>query len=250
MSDASPPAPPSPASWQGDLVRSSILAGLCPLIPVPYLDDFIQGYVVRHLVSRVFAAHGLAPDEETIRLFTREKSGWLSGCLLGVLLYPLKKMLKKLFFFLFLKGNADTAARWFHRGYLIDTAIRRGSLNAATLKAGQAALLPYQVAIEEILAVHDTSPVNNTVQGVFQSSRTLLRSSARILLGWVRRLGGRKANPSEVEEALGNDLGLAQLQSTLARALWRDTSYLERLEDGFLSLLEGGPDQPSGSDAA
>lgn len=146
------------------LILYSVMAGLCPLIPVPFLDDMILGYVTRRMTHKLLGSYGLTPTDAQVKQLTRERAGCPLGCLHGMVLYPIKKVLKKILFFLAFKTCIEVASRWFHRGYLLAIATQRGLLTAQTLRS-EAALWPLVLAIEETLIETDTSPISSIVRG-------------------------------------------------------------------------------------
>src|SRR5919205_580792 len=73
------------------LVTHAVLTGLTPLIPVPLLDDLVKGYFRKRLVRSLAAGAGRAlTDEELDALAAEREGGCLRGCVVAVLVYPLK----------------------------------------------------------------------------------------------------------------------------------------------------------------
>ena len=120
---------------QRTLVQYSVLAGLCPLIPLPFIDDLVQRFVTRRMVTQMFTDHGLAPTDKQIGPLIRNRMGCSMGCVLAIVLYPIKKIFKKILFVFAIGSSINVSSVWFHRGYLIAAALRDGQINETTLDA-------------------------------------------------------------------------------------------------------------------
>src|ERR1051325_3817119 len=81
---------------QRGLVTHAVLVGLTPLIPVPLLDDLVKNYFRRRMVRGLAAASGRSLSEEELKALASEKErGCLTGCLIAVLVYPLKAVFRR-----------------------------------------------------------------------------------------------------------------------------------------------------------
>src|ERR1044072_3901696 len=89
---------------QRGLVTHAVLVGLTPLIPVPLLDDEVKNYFRRRMVRALAASAGRALDEKELDALPSEaERGCLTGCLFTVIVYPLKAIFRKVFYFLEIK---------------------------------------------------------------------------------------------------------------------------------------------------
>src|SRR5215208_8442527 len=108
------------------LVMHAVLTGLTPLIPVPLLDDLVKSYFRKRLVRSLAAGAGRPlTDEELGALASEGEGGCLRGCVVSALVYPLKAVFRKLFYFLEWKRAVDLTSRTYHFGYLVGHALRR-----------------------------------------------------------------------------------------------------------------------------
>ncbi len=133
------PAPP-PAHERGPAggdatslhARAALLTGLALLVPVPFLDDWLAERARRDLVGALLARHGRAPDAVTrARALWADPGGCLSGCLglpLRLLLAPIKKLLKTLFFVLALRSAAMAIGRTLALGRTVERCLAAGRL--------------------------------------------------------------------------------------------------------------------------
>src|SRR3954464_3929445 len=89
-----------PGAQQHVLVTHAVLTGLTPLIPVPLVDDLVKNYFRKRLVRSLAASAGRAlSDEELDALASERGGGCLRGCVGTVVVYPLKAIFRKIFYF-------------------------------------------------------------------------------------------------------------------------------------------------------
>jgi hypothetical protein len=185
---------------QRSLVAHAVLTGLTPLIPLPLVDDLAKNYFRRRLVRGLAAAssRGLS-DGETSALLKEKGRGCLLGCLSAVLVYPLKAVFRKVFYFLEWKRAVDLASRTYHFGYLVGYALRprEGGATLVDLCGAEAVGQSIQAVCREA----PIRPVEAAIAGTFRGSRRALRAAANLLAPPLRRLQGR-ARPEEVAEAI------------------------------------------------
>lgn len=103
----------------------SAVAGLCPLIPVPFLDDVIITRVHRRLCQVLCSRHNFYLSSDGAATMTSRPSNLLAGALISVLMWPVKKILRKLVYVLAIKSCADVAAVVFHEGWLFARALEQ-----------------------------------------------------------------------------------------------------------------------------
>jgi hypothetical protein len=175
---------PAPSNLT-NIVTHAVLAGLTPLIPLPVVDDLILNYFRRRMVRRLARAHGLTlPAKVTDALTTDHEGGFLRGCLTTAIVYPLKSIFRKIFYFLEWKRMIDLTSRTIHDGYLIDHAFAQGWL------APDGPYRPEQVswAIHQVCREAPIKPVEAAVRIAFRQSRRKLVDGARLLERQFRRL--------------------------------------------------------------
>jgi uncharacterized protein (DUF697 family) len=97
----------------------SALAGLCPLIPLPFVDDAVIQRITRRMFQALFAAHGLSLTEPGEQALLARPSGWLRGAATSMALYPIKKLMRKVVYLLAIKDCGEVAASVFHDGWLL-----------------------------------------------------------------------------------------------------------------------------------
>lgn len=185
---------------QRGLVTHAVLVGLTPLIPVPLLDDLVKNYFRKRMVRALAASAGRALSEDELDALASEtERGCLTGCLFTVLVYPLKAVFRKVFYFLEIKRAVDLASRTYHFGYVISYALRprEGGASPLDLYGAKAVNEAAQAACRDA----PIKPVEAAIGGTFRKSRTALSGAAALLAGSLRRVSGR-AQPERVAEAI------------------------------------------------
>jgi hypothetical protein len=88
----------------------ALTCGVCALVPLPFLDAWLERRVTRALFRAVAVEAGQPLDEATLALLTEDRESLLLGCLGTVLIWPLKKLFRTVFYFLTLKDVVDGVA--------------------------------------------------------------------------------------------------------------------------------------------
>ena len=227
---------PAPAGFRG-VALSALLAGLCPLIPLPLIDQWALTLVRRRAVGDVLRREGLAPTHMQVRILAGEDPG-RGGCLPGAIVwalakaffYIMKKLFRTLVFVLMLHEAVRRTAELFSEAYLLRHAAGLGAA-AEALAAGEAGAWRLRAAVAAATREVDPQPALRTVRAALAGSWRLLRRGARRLARALRR---RRAAPAEeaVPAAEEADL-LGGVIDRLTEALWLQTDYRRRLEERF-----------------
>ena len=235
MADRQDALQTSEAGNQRSLVTHAVLAGLTPLIPVPVVDDLAKNYFRKRLVRRLAAANGRGLSIEELAALTREREGGcVRGCLVAAVVYPLKAVFRKIFYFLEWKRAIDLASRTYHFGYLVNYAMQRRDDGTSIIDARRAS--DVSEAIAAVCRESPIKPVEGAIGVTFRGSRRVLRAAAALLASALRRLAGR-ARPEEVAEAI------EQIEPEEERELEPVVTRLQRAiaavpEDHFRHLRE------------
>jgi hypothetical protein len=251
-----PPGPPTPPPLER-LSLVSLLAAVCALIPVPWLDDLAERVVRRRAVGDLLRERGVDPtpgDVEVLAGLERPRRGcvdWLLWPLTGVALYVAKKLFRKVLFVLALGDAVRAASELFHDTYLLAHALGRGWLSPGTtgrIDRDEARWVRW--AIESTVAETDPAPVRGAVRRALSGSGRLLGEEAVRMGGWMARErrqagAGRGGGDGAVEERAAEDLPVAGeaarlsgLAGRLAAALGVEEVYRRRLEERLEVHLE------------
>jgi hypothetical protein len=189
------------AANQRGLITYAVFVGLTPLIPVPVLDDLAQSYFRRRLVRMLAASHGRAlGPEELDALVSEPGGGCLRGCVVQAVLYPLKKVFRKVFYFLEWKRAADLTSQTYHFAYLLNHALRPRADGPSLVDLRGAGEV--RAAIEAVCRESPIKPVESAVGGTFRQSKRVLGSAASLLARALRRVTGPRPDREEVARAI------------------------------------------------
>jgi hypothetical protein len=227
------------------LLGHSVLVGLTPLLPVPFLDDHLKAYFERRLARGIAASRGVAVSEDDLRAIgVGAGEDLLAQIGKGALLLPVRLLLRKVFLFLNVKRASDAASAAYHRGYLLDVALEIGAhpprRSASELRG----------AIAATLDETPHSPIGAAVRLSFEGSKALLRQALGALVGVLRRM---RATSTEVDlaEALKESKDRDVFASLVDRVRLAvdeiPSAYFQELEERFLERLAGRvPPVPDG----
>lgn len=113
----------------------SVLAGLCPLIPLPFIDDMIVASIHRRMVGQLADNEGVALTGFSRKLLSESNQGsLLKAALKGAVAYGVKKLVRKLVYVLSLKSCADVATAVFLEGWLFARALEAGYVDKTMLR--------------------------------------------------------------------------------------------------------------------
>src|SRR5215207_8383759 len=221
------------------LVTHAVLTGLTPLIPVPLLDDLVKNYFRKRLVRSLAASAGRPlTDEELDALASEREGGCLRGCVGTVLVYPLKAVFRKLFYFLEWKRAVDLTSRTYHFGHLVGHALRRRGDAPSLLDAHGARAV--NEAIEAVCREAPIKPLESAVGGTFRKSKGVLRGAAALLSKTLRRQPPQPERVAEAIESVEPDEArklqpvVTRLQSSLASV---PESHFRNLRDQLEARL-------------
>jgi hypothetical protein len=182
------------------LASHAVLVGLTPLIPLPFVDDLVKGHLLRRMVHALAVSRGRSLSAEQVEALVAERGGGrLGGCVGQVILYPLKKVFRKVFYFLEWKRAADLTSRTYHQGYLVDYALRERADGSSLVGLRSAAEV--NAAIDSVCREAPVKPLESAVGATFRGSKGALKAAAGLLERTLRRRAP-KADRREVAEAV------------------------------------------------
>ncbi|MDA8018678.1 MAG: hypothetical protein MPN21_14650 [Thermoanaerobaculia bacterium] len=226
------------------LVVYSLVAGACPLIPIPLLDDWVLDQVRRRLVSRLASAADCVPPGPALGVLAdKEPTDWrpealAKGCLRTIFIAPLRfiyrrilrKLLRKILFVLAVKDAVDEFSTTFHHGLLLRRAFESGHC-----PMGRNATWDLRRRIDTVCDSLDPRPVESSVRSAFRHSRRILRQAAWMMsqLGRRMRRRGRSQELDDrwVDEAAARtEADAGGLVDELLASLRREAGYLQAVE--------------------
>lgn len=241
--DASGPSHPlKDAIPLRDLVGKSLLSGLCPLIPIPFLDDWLRDRVKRHATRKLTRTSGLDLDPQAVDILAtghRPKNiqGCVEGCLYSTVTWParflfrlvVKKILRKVIFVLAIKDCVDTFSASFHEHYLLRHALTLGALAGVP---AQERVIAVRASIESVRDAVDHRPVERWAGKTFTASRRLLVATARQVTRVLRRGKRDSMSDDDAYQTLKNaeSSEIESVIDELTEEIGGETGYLSDLE--------------------
>lgn len=179
------------------IASHAVLAGMTRFIPVPFVDDLVQSYVLRRLIRRLAESYGVSLGEDDAETLGSEPGSGCGGCMLGAVLYPLKWLLRKIFIFLEVKRSADLLSRVYHRGFLVEYAMQQKWIGA---DSGRPAA-EVRRAIDDVLREAPIRPVEQAAKLTFRQLTGPFKTAVRLFRSASSRLT-KNSSPDEVETVL------------------------------------------------
>lgn len=210
----------------------SALAGLCPLIPIPFVDDFIMVRIHRRLCWVLFSKHNIPLSDKGAKALTDSPSNLLGGVFRKLFLWPIKKLITKLVYFLAVKACADVAADMFNEGWLLARVLEQNYVPEDLLRRGDIATLKrLRTAIIKAREAVDPSATQAVMKSAFGVGRELFFATVSSLREVLKTANDRderlQAAKEEVapiteriqQEVLKNWVSGPQLDAELKKAL-------------------------------
>ena len=160
------------------LLAPVVMIGASALIPVPFLDDVVKEYLEKRLFRELAASEDLSLSKQEQEHLTQEpsKGGCCAlGCLSSAFLYPLKKLLRKLFFFLEIKRAVDQATTALAQAWLFRLALKK----ELWVPGGDIELCHrVRRAIREACLSHGVQPLEAAVKHAFAETKSTMMDFA------------------------------------------------------------------------
>jgi hypothetical protein len=203
-------------SLHRSVVVVGLLAGLTPLIPFAFVDRFVRRLLLRQLYQKVAAEQGRQLPPAALAHLTRIRVNLVEGCLMAVLWWPIKKLIRTVIYFLTVKDCLDEVADATMRGHMVHEALRLGLLPAEASRVGD--------AMEAALDAHGRSPVLHLLRGEYRAGTgtgstdplemamlgvAQLANSRAVFADFLRRLGAPPALPAHGPAQLNGPSGQA-----------------------------------------
>lgn len=184
---------PAPADLVTAQARAALFTTVAVFLPIPLVDDLLLARARTHLVATVLRAHGRDLDPRRLAPLWAG-GGCLSGCLglpLKLLLWPLKKLMRTVFFVLGLRAAALEVGRTLALGRTVDRRLRAGHLAGGPAPSPPAAdpvaleALRLRAALDRAYAGVDRAALASALAVLLRGARAapgLLRYAARRVL--------------------------------------------------------------------
>lgn len=217
-----------------DLVKDTtvlsqvVMIGASALVPIPFLDDVAKAYLEKSLFSTLAERSGLSLSKEEKYHLTQDTQGkgcWAFGCLGSAFLYPVKRLLRKVFFFLEVKRCVDQSTTALAQAYLFKLALKRGLWKP---NSGVADSECVRRAIVATCHSQGVKPLETSIRHAFEGTKGLFRDFAT---KFVSAQTG--TDESKIEKAL---VGIEKQETAELEGLTQKlATSLESVSDSYLA---------------
>ena len=182
-----------------------LLAGLAMFVPVPILDEWLYRKALRRALAEDAVVAGFPLEESTLDVLTADRASLWVGCLKAIVIWPLKKLFRTIFWFLTVKDVIDAWALATETIALVRIARTRGWLPA---RVGAV-----RDAIEVSFGRHRWSPVTRFVMRYERGDIGEERAPdafGRVLQGLRKQSGAAAIEAMFVQRTL-DEIGLVEV---------------------------------------
>jgi hypothetical protein len=227
----------------GHLLTVVVLVGASALLPVPFLDDFAKAYLERRMLRTIAEREKMKLTSEEVERLTQEppKGCCMMGCLGKALFFPIKKILRKILFFLEIKRSMDQSSTALAEAWLFALALRRG-LWSPGRDIAEADLL--REVIDASCQCQGVKPLETAFGHAFRGAKDTL-------MDFAGRFTGKDVDDKEQMDAAMNKLQseererLVKLSKSLNEALSEvGEVYLQSFAKEFEKQLELAQSRP------
>jgi uncharacterized protein (DUF697 family) len=224
------------------------IAGLCPLIPVPFVDDLAIRNVVQRMYTQLYEAHGYTLPVSGAKILGDKASTRLRDAMTSVVLFPIKKIVRKVVYVLAVKDCADVASAVFHDGWLL-ARVLEAPLHGADRKPSPEDpkfLRKVRKAMLKTYEEVDPVPLRRALVGAFLNAKVGVRHGVKTLQRLLRERKG-KGKKQDVDPAAVE--GVQKLSASVSEAAMGEGKYMDALERIFQRHL-GQPSRSAAAEAA
>lgn len=226
------------------LLTVVVLVGASALLPVPFLDDVAKGYLERRMLRAIAKREGMTlSNDELERLTVQPARGCcMVGCLGKVLFYPIKKILRKILFFIEIKRSMDQSSTALAEAWLFALVLRRGFWSPGR-DISQADQL--RDVIDASCNSHGVKPLETAFHHAFQGAKDTLLEFAGRFTG--KNVGDKEKMDQAMSKLEAEESErLASLSRKLKDALSEvGEVYLQRFAKEFEQQLEEARNRPA-----
>lgn len=156
------------------ILTYSVLIGTSPLIPVPFIDEYVGWFFQRRLTYDLAKSYGIKLSNQETRILSGQRSlGCTEGCLFAIS-YPFKEILRELLFWKEIVRGIDLATHAYYSGFLLNEVFQNNLYDPA-----QVGLL-YRL-VQNAKAKTNTKFVKDAFKKSFRSSKGIIKTSTQWL---------------------------------------------------------------------
>ncbi len=145
-------------SHSPDVAFIAALCGGASLLPIPFVDGPIRARLHAQMFRTLAARKGKSLDDQSVKQLLGKKAGLLGAVGKFALLYPAKRLFRRLFGVLAIASVIDEVSQTYHLGFLFATALEDSSW-------GTRSMVGVRTAIDATIKAIDPKPVRHLFRG-------------------------------------------------------------------------------------
>ncbi|TVQ94481.1 MAG: hypothetical protein EA397_02090 [Deltaproteobacteria bacterium] len=220
------------------VARYALLISLTHLIPIPLLDMWIADQLRARLARLQLAPYDVKLSGREARLLGGATAGGCLGLIWGLLVWPIKRALRFLLWFLLIKAMVDTFSDVVARAVMVDEALAAGLLPGDVIRA--------RAAIQRASRGVSTKPFERAVGLIFRTTRREMWRWLGVARSRMRQEARKEQQHDPASPTEGDPLNasLEAVVQTLARAIWVPEVH-EKLRAALRREIAALPDAPA-----
>ncbi len=157
---------PTTLPHSADVAFVAALSGAASLLPIPFVDDAIRTRLHAQMFRTLAARKGKSLDDQDVEQLLGKKASLLGAAGKFALLYPAKRLFRRLFGVLAITDVIDEVSKTYHLGFLFAASLEEPSFERRSMAEVRA-------AIDATVKGLDPRPVRHLFRGaVSMWSRT------------------------------------------------------------------------------
>ena len=211
-------------------IRYAVFIALTMMIPVPFVDGWVENWLRRRLVRVIAARHGFELEATATQQLAHRKGGFTAlGCLVSLFKWGLRKLVKMIVFAWMIKSMVELGIEVVHRSLMLEEAFGRYML------PGDAPAV--RDAMDDALLHIDIRPIERKLRGALRDPRGALNAAVFEATKLSRRRLADGVEESELSPGLRASLTVPGLAPELLH-WFRMSATGPRLEQKVGGLLE------------
>lgn len=109
------------------LFAHSLLIGLTPLIPIPFVDDWVKSGFQRRMVRQITGAYGISLTTDEVETLLQEDfwDSCIGGCVMTAISL-LRRIFRKILFIFEIRRGFNLFSQTYYTGFLLEAALMDG----------------------------------------------------------------------------------------------------------------------------
>jgi len=217
------------------------LAGLSPIIPIPFADDVVERKMHRAMIRNLLSRHGLRYERRQVKTLSGSCVKLKCGELLCKPCIKLcKKLCRTLTAVLLVKDCVDCTNKLLHEGWLLGYALRHGLVTQRSLEDKDDVVMVHQAILDACEDV-DTRVIEQFLKNLYGGTQEslVLEHAATVLKAAMKKYHAwGSEEPQAVDEAVENmdkeeRRKLEGILSQVTSVLTSNVAYWEHLGQIF-----------------